>query len=354
MSYGLSLMAYGSRVGVGIAGYGLSGRFLHAPLIAASGMDVRAIATSRADAVRRDFPDADIVMDATALNARGDIDLVVIATPNVLHAPQARAALEAGKHVVIDKPATPTAAEALGLQRLADARGLMLAVYQNRRADSDFLTLKLLLDNGALGRPFRFVNRWARHRAVAQPDRWREQPGPGAGLLYDLGPHMIDQALVLFGAPDWIAADIFNQREGEGPDDGFELWMGKGALRIQIGASSLAAGPARTLRLDGANGSFLKTGFDPQEMALRAGVSPLAPGFGEEPAEERGVFTAPDGARRRVRSQRGRWLDFYKEVRASIETGAPPPVSARDAARTLALIEAAFESGRTGRRLSLR
>lgn len=341
-------------VGVGLAGFGLAGRYLHAPLIAASGMRIRAVATSRAEAVREALPGADVVADPAALNTRDDVDLVVIATPNALHFDQASAAIEAGRHVVVDKPVTPTAAEAYALHDLAAAHGVKLAVYHNRRWDSDFLTLKGLLDAGALGTPARFVNRWARHRPRPDPGRWREQAGPAAGLFYDLGPHLIDQALTLFGQPDWIAADIFTQRPGGGSDDGFEVWMGKGRLRVQIGASSLAAGPARTLRLDGTGGSFVKTGFDPQEMALRGGASPLDPGFGEEPREEWGTLTTPAGSARPIRSQRGRWLGFYQQMRAAIETGAPVPVSAREAARVIALIEAAFDSSRSGRRIALR
>lgn len=339
---------------MGLAGFGLAGRFLHAPLIEAAGMRINAVATSRADAVRQALPDADVVADAAALNTRDDVSLVVIATPNALHFDQAAAAIEAGKHVVVDKPATPTAAEARALHAMAAGRGVTLAVYHNRRWDSNFLTLKTLLASGAVGRPARFVNRWARHRPAPQPERWREQSGPGAGLFYDLGPHLIDQALVLFGDPDWVEADIFTQRPGGGPDDGFELWMGKGALRIQIGASSLAAGPPRMLRLDGTGGSFLKTGFDPQEMALRAGAGPRDPGFGVERREDWGSFTAPDGRARSVRSQRGRWLTFYEQMRAAIETDAPVPVSALDAARILDVIEAAFASSRAGRRIVLR
>jgi scyllo-inositol 2-dehydrogenase (NADP+) len=342
-------------IGVGLAGFGLAGSYLHAPLIEAAGMTIRAVATRQAEAVWQRLPKADVVPEPAALNLRDDIQLVVIATPNAFHFEQSRAALDAGKHVVVDKPVTPGAADALALHAHARDRGLKLAVYQNRRWDSDFLTLKLLLQTGAVGRPARFVNRWARHRATPQPDRWRETPGPGAGLLYDLGPHMIDQALVLFGPPDWIEADIFRQRgPAEGPDDGFELWMGKGCLRIQIGASSLSAGPPRELRLDGDAASFVKTGFDPQENQLRAGMSPLAPGFGVDPTDDCGALIAPDGATRRVRSQTGRWIDFYAGMRAAIESDAPVPVSAADAAETIALIEAAFESSRTGRRVAFR
>lgn len=348
-------MAYGERIiGVGIAGFGLAGRYLHAPLIRAAGMQVRAVATSRTQEAQAAFPEAHIVSDPGALNMRDDVDLVVIATPNALHFSQALAALQSGKHVVVDKPVTPTAAEARTLHAAARARGLKLAAFHNRRWDSDFLTLQVLLANGALGAPARFVNRWARHRAAPRPERWRERAGPGAGLFYDLGPHLIDQALVLFGAPDWIEADIFSQRSASGPDDAFELWMGKGALRIQIGASSLASGPTRTLRLDGQRASFLKTGFDPQEMALRDGADPLASDFGKERAEDWGTLTAPDGAARRIPSQPGRWIDFYRQMRAAIETGAPAPVSAEDAARTLTLIEAAFESSRGAKRVALR
>ncbi len=342
-------------IGVGLAGFGLAGRYLHAPLIRAAGMAVRAVATSRTAEVQADFPDAETVSDFGALTTRGDIDLIVIATPNALHAAQARAALEAGKHVVVDKPVTPTAAEARSLQALADSRGLKLAVYQNRRWDSDFLTVRSLIDGGALGAPARFVNRWNRHRAGLRPERWREKAGPAVGVFYDLGPHLIDQALVLFGMPDWVQADIFHQRGGgEGaPDDGFDLLMAKGNVRIALGAASLSGGPPREIRLDGTDASFVKTGFDVQEDQLRAGTDPLAPGFGVEPAEQAGAVWTPDGEARRAPTETGRWIDFYSAMRRAIEQDGPVPVSAGEAAQTIAVIEAAFESAQTGRRVPL-
>lgn len=341
-------------IGVGLAGYGLAGRVMHAPLIRAAGLSLRAVATSRTDAVRAEHPGAEPVSSFEALLARGDIALIVVATPNALHADQARAALEAGKHIVVDKPVTPTAAEARALAALAVARGLVAAAFHNRRWDSDFLTVKAALESGRLGEPVRFRNAWSRHRLETRAV-WRETPGPGAGLLYDLGPHLIDQALVLFGRPDWVSADVFRQRPGEAgaPDDGFEILLGKGRLRVTVAACSLAAGPAREIRLDGLGGSFVKTGLDSQEDRLKAGADPRASGFGAEPPEQAGLLWSPDGRSERIASTHGRWTAFYDGVRKAVESGGPPPVTLAEAAEAIGVIEAAFESARSGRRIAL-
>ncbi len=344
-------------IGVGLAGYGLAGRVFHAPLAAASGLVVRAVATSRAEEARAALPDAQVVAGFDDLLARKDLDLIVVATPNALHAAQARAALEAGKHVVIDKPSTPTAAETRALDALARDRGLVASVFHNRRWDADMLTLAGLLARGEVGAPVRYRSVWNRHRAEARTV-WRETPGPAAGVLFDLGAHLVDQALALFGRPDWIQADVFRQRPpppgtAEGADDGFEILMGRGRLKISLASSSLAAGPSREIRLDGDAASFLKTGLDVQEDQLKSGVDPHAAGFGVEPEAQRGTLWRPDGTSASVPSSAGRWTAFYDGVRQAIETGSRPPVELLSAAETIAMIEAAFESARTGRRIAL-
>jgi scyllo-inositol 2-dehydrogenase (NADP+) len=344
-------------IGVGLAGFGLAGRVFHTPLAAASGLAIRAVASSRADEVRAKVPGADVVGSFEDLLGRSDVELVIVATPNVLHAAQARAALEAGKHVAIDKPATPTAAETRALDALAKSKGLVASVFQNRRWDADMLTLEAVLAAGEVGGPVRYRSVWNRHRAEART-AWRETPGPAAGVTYDLGAHLIDQALVLFGKPDWIQADVFRQRPpppgaAEGADDGFEILMGKGWLKISLASSSLAAGPSREIRLDGDRASFLKIGLDVQEERLRAGADPRAPGFGDEPEGQWGALWGPAGEARAVPSRPGRWTKFYDGVRRAIETGGRPPVELAQAAETIAVIEAAFESARTGGRIDL-
>jgi len=335
---------------VGLIGYGLAGRFLHAPLIVRAGLEITAIASSRPEA-GSDFPNAAVVSSLQALLARTDVDLAVVVTPDHLHAPHTRMALEAGKHVVVDKPFAPTSGEALALIELAARRERMLTVYQNRRWDADFLTLRTLIAEDALGDIGLYVARWDRYRPNAR-NTWHDAHMQGE--LFGLGPHLVDQALTLFGAPDWLSADVYNQRGVAGLNDGFEILMGKGRLRISLGVNLLGADETRSLRVHGARASFVKTGLDPQEAWLRARKPIDAPDFGADAEKDFGVLT--EGATHAVRiipSQRGRWLSFYEGVRAALEAGAPPPVDPRDAARNIAILEAALESSTTGRRIDM-
>jgi scyllo-inositol 2-dehydrogenase (NADP+) len=338
---------------VGLIGFGLAGRYFHAPLIRAAGMQLHAIVTSRDDAVRESVPEAMVLDSAGALFARADIDLVVIATPNQLHAEQATDALRAGKHVVVDKPLSITSAQARAASELASANRLRLAVFQNRRWDSDFLTVRKLIHEDRLGAINAFHARWDRFRPVVA-DRWRERAEPGAGALYDLGSHLIDQALCLFGRPDWIQADVFTQRAGGAVDDAFEILMGKGTLRITLGVSSLIADGGWRYRIHGARGSFLKAGLDLQEPQLRAGMQPDSPDFGFEPADQWGkLVLGADGSRHTIASERGRWTAFYEGMRNSIERNEPVPVPADAARATLEIIEAALRSSAERRRIDL-
>lgn len=337
----------------GLIGFGLAGRYFHAPLMLAAGMRIVGVVTSRADAVRELVPDADVFGDADALIQRDDVGLIVIASPNQLHAPQARAALLAGKHVVVDKPLCPTAAEARELAQLASNCGRQLAVFQNRRWDSDFRTLRRLIEAGRLGEINAFHARWDRYRPQVA-DRWRERDEPGAGVLYDLGSHLIDQALTLFGRPEWLQADVFTQRAGGVVDDGFEILMGKGPLRITLGVSSLASDGGWRYRVHGSRASFLKAGLDVQESQLRSGIEPTDPAFGIEPPDIFGRLV--DGAAGRtevIASERGRWLSYYESIRAAVAGTAAVPVSALEAAATLEIIAAARRSSQERRRIAL-
>jgi scyllo-inositol 2-dehydrogenase (NADP+) len=335
----------------GLIGFGLAGRYFHAPLIQAAGIRIAAVVSSRADVVREALGDVTVLPTSEALLEHEGIDLVVVAAPNALHAPQATAALEAGKHVVVDKPMCPTAAEARQLAQLAARRSRMLTVFHNRRWDSDFLTLQRLVASG-LGEINAFHARWDRFRPQVA-DRWRERSEPGAGVLYDLGSHLIDQALALFGRPDWVQADVFTQRPGGVVDDGFELLLGKDRLRITLGVSSLAADGGWRYRVHGSQASFLKGGLDPQESQLRSGMQPLDASFGIEPQAQWGRLVQGDGSEERIASERGQWTEFYAKVRGSIEHGTAPPVASDDACATIEVIEAALRSSSTGRRIAL-
>jgi scyllo-inositol 2-dehydrogenase (NADP+) len=317
-----------------VIGRGLGGRVFHAPLI-------------------RAIPAIELVgvagaADAEAAATGTDVDLVVISTPNRTPFPLARAALEAGKHVVVDKPFTVTVAEADALIALAAERKRVLTVFHNRRWDGDFLTVKSLLRAGRLGQPSLFEAHWDRFRPELR-EGWKEDPAEGAGLLLDLGPHLIDQALQLFGTPQALNADIAAQRTGSSVDDYFVLTLDYGGMRATLSAASLVAEPRPRFAVHGTSGSYVKFGVDPQEAELKAGVDPKD--AGRDDAD--GRLTHADGTGEAIPSERGRYLSFYEAVAKAILEGAPVPVVPADAREGLRLIALARESARQGRRIVL-
>jgi scyllo-inositol 2-dehydrogenase (NADP+) len=336
----------------GVIGFGLGGTAFHAPLIdAVPELELAAIATSKADAVRAAYPHA-AVTTPEALIADPDIALVAISTPNDTHFPLAKAALEAGKHVVIDKPFATSVAEAEELAALAKARGLVLCPFHNRRWDSDFLAVRALIESGRLGEILLYEAHWDRFRPeLVQP--WKESIAAGSGQLPDLGPHLIDQVLVLFGAPEALSADLEVQRAGGEVDDYFALTLHYGMRRVILASSRLVAAPRPRFGIHGRQGSFVKYGLDPQEAALRAGGRVGDPGHGVEDPAQYGVLTLPDGTQETIPSERGDYRRFYAGVAAAIAEGAPPPVDPADAVIGLRIIELARQSAREGRRLPL-
>lgn len=333
---------------VGLIGFGLAGSAFHAPLVEAERrMRLAAVATARLEALRERFPET-AVTSVQALLADPAIDLVVIAAPNAFHAPLARAALDAGKHVVVDKPFVADAADGQPLIDLARRRERVLSVFHNRRWDGDFLTVERILREGRLGEVMLAELCWDRHRPAIKPG-WREQAAPGAGLLADLGPHLVDQALSLFGVPDGVAGDVLAQREGAVVDDWFALTLRYGSKRVLLSASTLAADPRPRFALYGTAGSFVKYGLDPQEARLRSGGSVGSARFGEAPGDLRGRLTIGDGVPTRVPTEHGDWRRFYAAMAAAILDGAPPPVDPADTLAGLRLIELARRSAAEGR-----
>lgn len=339
---------------VGVIGFGLAGKSFHAPLIdAVERLKLAAIVTSRVDEVADAFPGVAVVPTAEALIADPSIDLIVIATPNELHAPLARAGLEVGKHVVIDKPFAVDPADGVALIELAAARGLVLSVFHNRRWDADFLTVLDVLGGGALGEVMLAELRWDRFRPAIKPG-WREATvEQGGGMLADLGPHLIDQALQLFGTPEAITADIAAQRADVVVDDYFELTLHYGERRVILSASTLIVAPRPRFALHGSKGSFVKFGLDPQEAMLRAGATANDAGYGEEAPEAFGTLTVAEGQPELVPSVRGDWRRYYEGVADAILDGAPPPVDPADALTGLNLIALARRSAAEGRRLQV-
>ncbi|HEU4669962.1 MAG TPA: oxidoreductase, partial [Dyella sp.] len=245
---------------VGLIGYGYAGKTFHAPLIRATpGMELVAVASRDATKVHVDLPDMRVLPTPEALVADDAIDLVVIATPNDTHAPLASAALRAGRHVVIDKPMALDLAEARALVALADTSPGRLSVFHNRRWDSDYLAVKQAIDEGAIGEVVHFESHIDRYRPVVR-DRWRESAGPGAGIWYDLGPHLVDQALQLFGLPERVHAGLAIQRAGGLSDDWAHVRLDYGARQVIVHASMLVAGGARRFVVHGTHGSLVKAG----------------------------------------------------------------------------------------------
>ena len=338
---------------VGLVGFGLAGRVFHAPLILASGMEVVGVVSRQRDAVAAVLPAARVFADLGAMLSLPRLDLVVIATPNDLHEPQALAALAAGRHVVVDKPLALSTTGADRLIQAARESSVVLSAFHNRRWDSDFLTLRRVLGEGALGPVHNFEARWNRHRPKV-PDRWRESALHGGGLLFDLGTHLIDQALLLFGMPDWLQADIYTQRAGAAVEDAFELRMAKGRMRIVLGVGSLVAEPGPRYRVQGELGSYSSDALDPQEDQSKAGMLPTAAAFGLPPQGAGGhIIDGATGSSSVVAPERGRWTEYYRAVRRAIEHADAPPVAAAQALQVLRVIEAARQSSQRAARLWL-
>ncbi|MFF4588803.1 Gfo/Idh/MocA family oxidoreductase [Streptomyces sp. NPDC001388] len=348
----------GTTLRVGLIGYGLAGSVFHAPLIAATeGLALDTVVTSapeRREQARAAFPDVRVAATTEELFARADeLDLVVVASPNRTHVPLATAALEAGLPVVVDKPVAGTAAEARELAALADDRGLLLSVFQNRRWDNDFLTLRKLLAEGALGDVRRFESRFERWRPQPKGG-WRESGDPAeiGGLLYDLGSHVVDQALQLFGPAHSVYAEADVRRPGaETDDDTFIALTHTSGVRSHLYVSATAAQLGPRFRVLGSEAGYVKYGLDPQEAALRDGHRPGAD-WGTEPEELWGRVGSGDspstGGGRPVRTLPGDYPAYYAAVARALIDGGPNPVTAVEAAAALDVLEAARRSAREG------
>lgn len=344
------------RLRIGLVGYGLAGKVFHTPLYGAAGVELVAVASSEAAKVHADHPGVRIHKDASALIADPDVDLVVLASPSFTHAPLMMEALAGGKHVLSDKPFTATVAEADAVIAAAQSAGLIATCYQNRRFDADFLTLRELINSGRLGDVVHYESNIDRFNPDAR-DRWQEQERPGVGLHYDLGAHLIDQALVLFGSPDWVQADVQKQREGSSIIDSFQLRMGQGRRRIELNAGMLVPDNSLRFRVHGTRGSWIKHHLDPQEDQLRfQAIGPEDERYGWEQDTHLGTLSEMvDGELRssRTPSQRGDWARLYRELSAAVRHGAALPVLPVEARNVIAVIEAMVESSEGGHRVDL-
>ena len=336
------------EIGVGLIGYGMAARVFHAPLIeAAPRLRLRKIVERRGEESRRRHPQVEVVRDAAELLRDDEIELVVIATPNHTHFELARQSLVAGKHVVVEKPFTNTSAQAQQLIELARSEQRLISVHHNRRWDGDFLTVRKILEDRLLGRLVEYESHYDRFRNYPRANAWREEEGDGGGLLYDLGSHLIDQALVLFGRPRALTADLRVQREFARAVDDFTLTLDYGDLKATLKAGMLVREPRPRFRLHGAEGSYVKHGMDPQEEALKRGGAPGGAGWGEEPAERWGRLDTQVGGLRvvgRVETLAGRYQSYYENVADAIGGRAELAVKPEEALDTIRLIELAHES----------
>ncbi|WP_405980544.1 Gfo/Idh/MocA family oxidoreductase [Streptomyces sp. NBC_00158] len=347
---------------VALIGYGLAGSVFHAPLVSATeGLLLDTVVTSdpgRQAQAREAYPDVRVAASADELWQRPDApDLVVVASPNKTHVPFATAALTAGVPVVVDKPLAATAAEAYALAELAERTGTFLSVFQNRRWDNDFLTLRRLLADGELGEVQRFESRYERWRPQLKGG-WRESGAPEeiGGLLYDLGSHVVDQALVLFGRAVRVYAETDVRRPAaEADDDTFIAITHANGVRSHLYVSATAAQLGPRFRVLGSRAGYVKYGLDPQEAALREGLRPGGPDgqpWGEEPEHLWGRLGSGEspltGGGIPVPTAPGDYPAYYAAVASALRTGGPAPVTAEEAARCLAVLEAARRSSREG------
>jgi scyllo-inositol 2-dehydrogenase (NADP+) len=340
-------------IDVGLIGFGLAGRSFHAPVIrAVPGMRLAAILQRKGNEAAEAYPDVPIVRSLEELLAIREIKLIVIATPNETHYPLAYACLAAGRDVVVDKPFTTTLEEARALVQFAKESHRLLTVYQNRRFDGDFVAIRKLVVEGTLGRIVRFETSYDRFRPNLKPGAWREQSAPGAGILFDIAPHLIDHALLLFGLPEFITGDVRTEREHALADDSFDITFHYPfGMRAVLRSSILAAAPRPRFVLLGTQGSFAKQTFDPQENNLRHGRIPASGSWGAEPEENWGVLTTPSGdafTQRRIPSAVCDYRDYYANVRDAILGCAEPMVTTEWALNVMRLVELARQSSRLG------
>ncbi len=357
-----------AEIGVGIIGYGLAGKVFHAPFVSAvPGLKLEAFVERRSDEAHRAYPDTQTYRGVDALLADPRVTLVVVATPNETHFDLAKYALQAGKHVVVDKPFAETSAQAEELIELAAEKRLVLAPFHNRRWDGDFQTVKRVLAEGHLGRLVTFESHFDRFKPIPKESTWKESGHPANGMLMDLGPHLVDQALALFGMPKSVLASVRADREGSKIEDAFDIMLAYDGLLVYCRASMLACEAAPRFLLHGTAGSFRKWGLDPQEPAIIAGAK--VPRMGEpghrddwlcEDESRWGelvvapVLTSPSTlVRTKVQTDCGDYRQFYANVRDAILGEATLTVSPEDGLRVARVLEAARKSSAESRSISV-
>jgi len=342
-------------VRVGLIGFGLAGQAFHAPVIrGVKGMELACILERHGSNAEKKYPEVRVARTLDEMLSDETIDLCVVATPNDSHFSYTKACLDAGRHVVVDKPLTPTLVEAEKLVRLASKRDRLITVYQDRRWDGAFLTVKKLIHAGLLGEIAEYEVRFDRFRLDAKPGAWREKADfPAAGVLWDLGPHLIDGALLLFGEPESIYAAALRQRKSAQVDDAFDVILQYPRLRATLRARIIAYAPSHHLLVHGTQGSFVKFGMDPQEEILRSEHCPdgldWGNNWGLEQKERWGTLTRVGEQPRKVETERGDYRGFYANVRDAIEKKVPLDVPPEQFLRTQRALVLAHKSSKENR-----
>ena len=344
-------------ISTAVISHGISARTFHIPFITTiPGFSLDMILERTGDSAKQQYPDIKIARTIEEVLNDSSIELVVICSPNETHFPYAKAALLAGKHVVVEKPFTNTSAEALELVELSAQTGNICSVYQNRRYVSDFLTMKKIIDDGMLGETREFFAHYDRYRPDPRTyGLWREQELPGSGIFYDLGPHLIDQALVLYGWPRFITADIRKMKSYSKVDDYFDVKLEYDNLIVTLHSSMLVREMGPRYMIHGTKGSFIKSGEDPQEELLKAGVKPIGADWGKEDSSIHGLIHSEvngEVIRRPYPSLQASYGDYYKNLLNTIRNGAPLKETPLDGYNVIRLIELAFQSSEEKRSIT--
>lgn len=344
------------QINTAIASFGMSGLVFHGPLISIhDGFKIHKILERSKNLSKSKYPEAVIVRSFNELLA-DDIELVIVNTPDHTHYEYTKKALEAGKHVVVEKPFVQNTENGKELIELAREKGLLLSVFQNRRWDGDFMTVKKVVESKMLGKLAEYEAHFDRYRNFIQPDTWKEDPGTGTGILFNLGSHMIDQAVVLFGKPAFVSADIRYMRPGSKVDDYYDINLFYDDIKVKVKSSYLVREEGPRYILHGTEGSFLKWGIDPQEAALKKGGLPTDEGWGVEDAKDWGVLNTNINnlhVEGRIETIPGDYSLFYNNIYDVIRNGSQPDVKPEESLLGIEIINAAFESNETGTRISI-
>jgi scyllo-inositol 2-dehydrogenase (NADP+) len=346
-----------AKIQVAIASFGMSGQLFHGPSLEAhKGFEVKTILERTKHLSRKMFPVAHIAHSYTEILNDPSIELVIVNTPDSLHHEMARDALLSGKHVVVEKPFTLRSSEARQLIELAQKRKRILTVYQNRRWDGDFLTVKKVINSGILGRLVEFESHFDRYRNFITPDTWKEEGDDYAGVLFNLGSHMLDQVLVLFGLPRSITAHLSVVRSGGKVADYYDIRLQYENFSAILKCSYLVKEPGPRYAIHGTDGSFLKWGLDPQEEALKKGEKPFSDGWGKETENWWGKLNANVNGinlHGKVETEAGNYLAFYNNLYDAIRMGEPLAVNPADAMQVIRILETCLESNRLQKTIPL-